>query len=76
MSGILDESWLGEKVAGWDCVRKLNAFEECYLAWILLLRDETLVQEAKYFTSHVCCSYGIKLCRNLEYLRILQSVNC
>ena len=39
MSGILHESWLGEVVRGWGCVRKSNASEERYLAWILLLRD-------------------------------------
>ena len=33
--------------AGWDHVRKLNALEECYLPWILMLRDETLVHEMK-----------------------------
>ena len=33
MPGILYESWHGELVAGWDCVKKINAFEECYLAW-------------------------------------------
>ena len=43
MSDILHESWLGTLVAGWDCVRKLNVFEEGYLAWILLLRDEIFV---------------------------------
>ena len=32
MSGILHESWLGEVVVGLDRVRKLNAFEEHYLA--------------------------------------------
>ena len=32
ISVILHESWLGEVVAGQDRVRKLNAFEECYLA--------------------------------------------
>ena len=31
-------AWWG---AGWDLVKELNAFEEHYLAWILLLRDET-----------------------------------
>ena len=39
MSGILQESWLGEMVAGWDSVRKLNALEDCDLNWIVLLRD-------------------------------------
>ena len=48
MPGILQGSWLGEVVAGWNRVRKLNAFEEHYLAWILLSWDETLVQETKY----------------------------
>ena len=42
MSGILHKNLLGEVLAGWDCVGKLNAFEECYLAWISLLQDETL----------------------------------
>ena len=37
MSVILHESWFGEVVAGWDCVRKLNAFKEHYLTSILLL---------------------------------------
>ena len=32
ISVILHESWLGKVVAGQDRVRKLNAFEECYLA--------------------------------------------
>ena len=32
MTGILHESWLGDVLAGWDCVRKLNAFEEHCLA--------------------------------------------
>ena len=39
MSGILQESWLGEMVAGWDSIRKLNALEDHYLNWIVLLRD-------------------------------------
>ena len=51
-------------VAEWDCVRKLNAFEEHYLAWILLLHDETLVQEAIYLASHFCYFSGIILGRN------------
>ena len=72
--GILHESWLGEVVPGWDRVTKLNAYEEGYLSWILLLRDETLVQETKYLASHFCFS-GIMLRRNLEYLRILRSAN-
>ena len=76
MSGILHENWLGKVVAGWYQVRKLNAFEECYHAWILLLQDETLVQEAKYLASNFWCFSGIMLRRNLEYLCILQSVNC
>ena len=75
MSGILHKSWLGEVVARWDCVRKLNAFEECYHAWILLLRDETLVQETKYLALHFCWFSGIILCRNLEYCSILWSTN-
>ena len=50
MSGILHESWFGEVVAGWDCVRKLNAFKEHYLTSILLLQDETLVLEMKYLS--------------------------
>ena len=53
MSGILHESWLGKVVAGWDHVRKLNAFEEHYPVWILWLRGETLVQEKKYLASHL-----------------------
>ena len=32
MPGIRYESWFGEVVAGWDFVRKLNAFEESYFA--------------------------------------------
>ena len=76
MSGILHESWLGEVVAGWDRVRKLNAFEEHYLAWILWLREETLVQEKKYLASHFCFYSGIMLHRDLEYFHILRSVNC
>ena len=49
MSGILQESWFGEMVAaGWDSVSKLNASKERYLAWMLLLQDETLVLEIKY----------------------------
>ena len=64
MSGILHESWLDKVVAGWNCVRKLNAFEECYLAWILLLQDETLVPEMKYLALHFCCFSGIMLHRN------------
>ena len=43
VSGTMQESWLGKVVAGWDSVRKLYAFEERYLAWILLLQDETVV---------------------------------
>ena len=35
ISSVLHKSWLDEVVAGWDC-----AFEECYLARILL-QDET-----------------------------------
>ena len=66
--------WLDEiEVVGWDCVRKLNAFEE--LAWILLLQDETLVQETKYLAFHFCCFSGIMLCRNLGYFCILWSAN-
>ena len=45
--GILQGSWFGEVVTGWDSARKLHASEELYLAWILLLRDETLVQQTK-----------------------------
>ena len=67
---LCQESWLNEAVAGWDRVRKLNGFEERYLAWILLLQDETLVQEMKYLASHFCCFFGIMLHRNLEYLYI------
>ena len=48
MSSILHESWLSEVVAERDRIKKLNTFEESYLAWRLLLRDETLVQEMKY----------------------------
>ena len=40
---LVNRAKVGEVVAGWGLVRKLNAFEERYLAWILLLRDETLV---------------------------------
>ena len=36
MSSIIHESWLGEVVAGWNCVRKLNSFEEHYLAWLII----------------------------------------
>ena len=54
----------------WDHVRKLNAFEERHLAWILLLKDET-----KYWASHFSCFFGIMLGRNLEYLRNLRSSN-
>ena len=45
MSGILHKNWPGKVVAGWDCVRKLNALEGYYLAWILLFWDKTLVQQ-------------------------------
>ena len=72
MSGILHKNWLAEVVAEWDRVRKLNAFEDSYLAWIFLLQDETLVQETKYLALHFCCFSGIMLHRNLEYLSILQ----
>ena len=41
MSGMLQESWLSEVAVGWDSVRKLYAFEEYYLAWILFLQDFT-----------------------------------
>ena len=75
VSGICHESWFGEVVAGWDCARKLNAFEECCLAWILLLQDEMLVQDTKYLALHFCFFPGIMLCRNLEYPHILQSAN-
>ena len=51
-SGILHRSLLGNVVAGWDHVRKWNAFEEHYSAWIFLLWDETLVQETKYLALH------------------------
>ena len=44
--------------------------EDHYLAWVLLLQDETLVQVAKYLASHFCCFPGIMLHRNLEYLHI------
>ena len=47
MSDKLHEKWLGEVVASCDRVWKLNTFEERYLAWILLLRDETLIKETK-----------------------------
>ena len=63
-------------VAVWDYVRKLNALKQCYLAWILMLWDETLVQEKEYLASHFCCFSGIMLHRNLKYLWILQSANC
>ena len=75
MPGILHKSWLGEVVAGWDHIKKLNAFEECYLAWILLW-NQTLVQEMKYLASNFCFFSGIMLCRNFEYVRILWSANC
>ena len=48
ISGILQQSFLGEVIAGWDSVRKLNASEERDPAWMLLLPNETLVQETKY----------------------------
>ena len=67
ISSILHERWLGKVVAERDCVRILNAFEH-YPAWILLLRDETLVQETKYLASRFCCFSGIMLRRNSEYL--------
>ena len=70
MSGVLHESWLAEVFTRWDRDRKLNAFEDCYCAWILLLQDETLVQEMKYLASHFCCFFGIMLHRNLEYFHI------
>ena len=76
MSGILHKSWLGEVVAEEDRVTKLNAFEDRYLAWVLLSQDEALMQETQYLASHFCCFSGIMLCRNLEYLLILQIVNC
>ena len=75
MSGILQESWLGEVAAGSDSVRKLYAFEERYLAGISLLQDETLVQGTKYLALHFCCFSGITLCRNLEYIHILRTAN-
>ena len=65
MLGILHESWVGEVVAGWDRVRKLNSFEERYLFWIVLPRDETLIQENEYLASHFCFFSGIMLRRNL-----------
>ena len=58
MSGILHESWIGKVAARWDCLKKLNAFEEHYHAWILLLRNETLVQERKYLASLFCSFSG------------------
>ena len=71
MSGILYKSWLGEVIAGWYFVRKLNAFIEHYLAQILLLLwEETLVQETNYLALHFCYFFGIMLHRNLR------SVNC
>ena len=75
MSGLLQESSLDEVVAKWDSVSKLNAFEERYLASILLLQDETLVQETKYLASQFCCFSKIMLHRNSEWLRILRSAN-
>ena len=54
ISGILHKRWLGKMVVGLDHVRKLNAFEEHYLAGILFLQDETLVQETKYLALHFC----------------------
>ena len=74
MSGLLQESSLDKVVAEWDSFSKLNAFEERYLASILLLQDETLVQETKYLASQFCFS-KIMLRRNIEYLRILRSAN-
>ena len=74
-NSIWHESWLGKVVAEWDGVRELNAFEKRYLDWILLLQDETLVQETKYLALHFCCFSMIMLCRNLEYLCILWSAN-
>ena len=67
-SGILQESCLGEVVAWWDKVKKLNTFEEHYLASISLLRNETLMQGTKYLASDFCCFSRIMLRRNLEYL--------
>ena len=75
MSGLLQESSLDKMVAEWDSFSKLNAFEERYLASILLLQDETLVQETKYLASQFCCFSKIMLRRNIEYLRILRSAN-
>ena len=75
MWGILDESCFSEVVARWDRVGKLNAFEDLYLAWKLLLRDQFLMQETKYLTSHFCCFSGIMLLRNLKYIRICGSAN-
>ena len=49
---------VGEGVAEWDHIRKLNTFEERYLAWTLLLQYETLVQETEYLASHFCCFLG------------------
>ena len=76
MSGILQESWLSKVVAGWDSVTKLYAFEEHYLAWILLLQDEILLQGAEYLTSYFSCFSRVILFRNLEWLCILRSANC
>ena len=43
MSGILHTSWLGKVISGWDHIRKLNAFEERFFAWILLIEDAFLL---------------------------------
>ena len=56
ISGILHESWLGKVVAGWDHVRKLNAFKEHYLAW-----SDTIVSRWNFCAGNEIFSFAFLL---------------
>ena len=56
ISGILHESWLGKVVAGWDHVRKLNAFKEHYLAW-----SDTIVSRWNFCARNEIFSFAFLL---------------
>ena len=51
-----ETSWLGKVVAGWDHVRKLNAFKEHYLAW-----SDTIVSRWNFCAGNEIFSFAFLL---------------
>ena len=74
MSVILHESWVGDVVAGWDCVRQLRQWRTLSCLNIIVKRWNFSTRN-KYLALHFCCFSGIMFCKNVEYLYILQSAN-